>query len=153
MAPRILKSGESLRNEDVVDVWILLSRHIMDRKSDLVHKYMAVHIFKGENRVACPPPPFAQGIYCNSECDLVRIRIKRPQVYESALKPNIASYWQAFQAIAEEATKLTRSQDLLSTWSPPVIDNGDVVLVVAQFSRKVRRRGLSTQIFNRLLSI
>uniref|UniRef100_A0A0G4GVB9 Calpain catalytic domain-containing protein n=1 Tax=Chromera velia CCMP2878 TaxID=1169474 RepID=A0A0G4GVB9_9ALVE len=57
-----------------VDLWILLSRHVRERKRDLALKYLAVHIHEGSERVSCPPPPAKQGVYSNGECTLVKLK-------------------------------------------------------------------------------
>eukprot|EP00923_Selenidium_pygospionis_P035191 GHVN01061360.1.p1 GENE.GHVN01061360.1~~GHVN01061360.1.p1 ORF type:complete len:1429 (-),score=298.29 GHVN01061360.1:269-4216(-) len=59
----------------LVKVWVVLSRHVRERKRDLSQKYLAVHVHKGQGRVACPPPPVKQGVYSNAECTLVKLEI------------------------------------------------------------------------------
>eukprot|EP00921_Rhytidocystis_pertsovi_P002899 GHVQ01004863.1.p1 GENE.GHVQ01004863.1~~GHVQ01004863.1.p1 ORF type:complete len:1054 (+),score=108.54 GHVQ01004863.1:196-3357(+) len=72
-----LPSSESLTDQanslEDMEIWILLSRHVRERKRDLSQKYLAVHVHTGYERVTCPPPPAKQGVYSNGECTLVKL--------------------------------------------------------------------------------
>eukprot|EP00929_Paragymnodinium_shiwhaense_P069311 TRINITY_DN34968_c0_g2_i3.p1 TRINITY_DN34968_c0_g2~~TRINITY_DN34968_c0_g2_i3.p1 ORF type:complete len:741 (-),score=78.69 TRINITY_DN34968_c0_g2_i3:136-2358(-) len=63
---------EGQHDDDVV-AWVLLSRHVKDR-ADITNKYMAVHVYHGDSRLACPDAPLEQGVYSNGECALVKLR-------------------------------------------------------------------------------
>ncbi|SOV24656.1 calpain [Plasmodium sp. DRC-Itaito] len=58
-----------------IEVWILLSRHVRERKSDVSQKYLALHVHAGNNRIICPLFPIKQGIYSNGECTFIKLII------------------------------------------------------------------------------
>lgn len=53
--------------------WVLLSRHVRVR-SEIATKYVAAHIYNGQERLCCPNAPMEQGVYSNGECALVKLR-------------------------------------------------------------------------------
>ncbi|GAW81633.1 hypothetical protein, conserved [Plasmodium gonderi] len=58
-----------------IEIWILLSRHVRERKTDVSQKYLALHIHSGKDRIICPLFPIKQGIYSNGECTFTKLVI------------------------------------------------------------------------------
>ncbi|KMZ85948.1 hypothetical protein PVBG_03413 [Plasmodium vivax Brazil I] len=58
-----------------IEIWILLSKHVKERKSDASQKYLALHIHSGKDRIVCPLFPIKQGIYSNGECAFTKLVI------------------------------------------------------------------------------
>lgn len=58
-----------------IEVWILLSRHVRERKTDVSQKYLALHVHAGNDRIICPLFPIKQGIYSNGECTFIKLII------------------------------------------------------------------------------
>lgn len=133
-----------------VQVWILLSRHVRDRKRDLFQKYIACHVYRDSHRQFCPPPPVQQGVYSNGECALMRLRVTRPFRLISALTDEEIFLWgnqvTHYQA---ENYDLCVSIFQLIYWSPhrfdqiqtdylkPALSGESLILVVSQYSQKV----------------
>ncbi|ANQ08893.1 Uncharacterized protein PCOAH_00032680 [Plasmodium coatneyi] len=58
-----------------IEIWILLSKHVRERKADASQKYLALHIHSGKDRIICPLFPIKQGIYSNGECTFTKLVI------------------------------------------------------------------------------
>ncbi|KJP87917.1 hypothetical protein AK88_02351 [Plasmodium fragile] len=58
-----------------IEIWILLSKHVRERKADASQKYLALHIHSGKDRIICPLFPIKQGIYSNGECTFTKVVI------------------------------------------------------------------------------
>ncbi|CAA9988918.1 calpain, putative [Plasmodium knowlesi strain H] len=58
-----------------IEIWILLSKHVRERKVDASQKYLALHIHSGKDRIVCPLFPIKQGIYSNGECTFTKLVI------------------------------------------------------------------------------
>ncbi|KAF8817670.1 calpain family cysteine protease domain-containing protein, partial [Cardiosporidium cionae] len=69
-----------------IELCILFTRHVKDRKRDVSQRYLALHVFSGNERVTCPPPPEKQGVYSNGECSLVKLHISREKLKEQPVQ-------------------------------------------------------------------
>ncbi|EUD68712.1 hypothetical protein C922_01112 [Plasmodium inui San Antonio 1] len=70
-------SEDGLRyiGKNPIEIWILLSKHVRERKGDASQKYLALHIHSGRDRIICPLFPIKQGIYSNGECTFTKLVI------------------------------------------------------------------------------
>eukprot|EP01053_Blabericola_migrator_P013316 Blabericola_migrator_1__13315@NODE_935_length_5982_cov_124_245309_g650_i0_p1_GENE_NODE_935_length_5982_cov_124_245309_g650_i0NODE_935_length_5982_cov_124_245309_g650_i0_p1_ORF_typecomplete_len1432_score233_59Peptidase_C2/PF00648_21/9_7e70Calpain_III/PF01067_22/0_76Calpain_III/PF01067_22/2_6e14Calpain_III/PF01067_22/7_1e03_NODE_935_length_5982_cov_124_245309_g650_i04214716 len=148
VAPIILDSSSIGNQEnDVADIWILLSRHVRDRKKDLFQKYIAIHVYASDKRLCCPIAAVQQGVYSNGECTLLRIRVRRPRVYSHTLGAEALMEWKelAKQHSHSDGAGLgpppgaTQPQIIDPSCVgglPPIIEEKDLMLVVSQYSQK-----------------
>ncbi|PHJ20197.1 calpain family cysteine protease domain-containing protein, partial [Cystoisospora suis] len=144
------EEDEEYENSAVVELWILLSRHVRERQRDLSSKYLAVHLHATNERVACPPPPAKQGVYSNGECTLVKLRV-HPKVFKNLLPSKTGRNEAKPQdkqernggGKEEEANGIRRHSKQKDSGgkgqrssSSHLLDATDYVLVVSQYSQK-----------------
>lgn len=127
-----------------VELWVLLSRHVRERQRDLSGKYLAVHIYEGNSRVSCPPPPAKQGVYSNGECTLVKVRLDPKALHAGT--GAAATTAVAGGNVTEAATEqqLQQQQQAKNAVDKPAAASNllralDYVLVVSQYSQKVKK--------------
>ena len=138
-----------------IELWVLLSRHVRERQKDLSTKYLAVHIHEGSTRVACPPPPAKQGVYSNGECTLVKVRLD-PKALCAAAAGTTNAVEGAAAAAGNSSSRVdgnpaaAQQQQLQQqgkaktekdAFGSSLLKALDYVLVVSQYSQKVRRIG------------
>lgn len=120
-----LKNGKL---SEICAVWILLSRHIRDRKKDVYQKYVACHLYEDTEgaRLVCPSHPAHQGVYSNGECTLLKINVRRPVIY--TLNRTADSSSLSGGEIVNPSTTLIPVKNVLS--------GPTLLLVVSQYSQK-----------------
>eukprot|EP01071_Lankesteria_metandrocarpae_P014924 Lankesteria_metandrocarpae@DN9152_c0_g1_i1.p1 len=123
-------------DEDTFTVWLLLSRHVMERKRDLSQKYLAVHVHTGSERVYCPAPPVRQGVYSNGECTLVKLVIaKNGNKLRRTSSPDAFDTAAAAEPEAAVQQYNTGAQHQARGVEKP-LSGRDFVLVVSQYSHR-----------------
>ncbi|CRH00735.1 calpain, putative [Plasmodium relictum] len=108
-----------------IEVWVLLSRHVRERKTDVSQKYLALHIHAGKDRIICPLFPIKQGIYSNGECTFTKLVIGGVEDnfnYDVKKQKNNTSNENNFNSSLDSEQEFLR--------------NVDFVLIVSQYSQK-----------------
>ncbi|WBY58823.1 calpain [Plasmodium yoelii yoelii] len=116
-----------------IEVWILLSRHVRDRKTDVSQKYLALHIHAGKDRIVCPLFPIKQGIYSNGECTFTKLVIGGEE--------NIAQKGKSDKSKVdnnkkENLAKRSNETEECQDNEQETLRNVDFVLIVSQYSQK-----------------
>ncbi|CBZ49585.1 hypothetical protein NCLIV_000790 [Neospora caninum Liverpool] len=150
--PQAFPTSFSQENQPV-ELWILLSRHVRERQKDLATKYLAIHLHAASERATCPPPPAKQGVYSNGECTLVKLRV-HPHVFRDLFLSRHSSEDSRLASREGRQEDEGRTRDPgngeenrgqeTSSARPPLpgyeglqlLDASEFVLVVSQYSQK-----------------
>ncbi|CRG93981.1 calpain, putative [Plasmodium gallinaceum] len=109
-----------------IEIWVLLSRHVKERKTDVSQKYLALHVHAGKDRIICPLFPIKQGIYSNGECTFTKLvigGIEDNYNYDVKKQKNTTSFNENNFNVSLESEQ-------------EVLRNVDFVLIVSQYSQK-----------------
>ncbi|KEP64547.1 UNVERIFIED_CONTAM: calpain family cysteine protease domain-containing protein [Hammondia hammondi] len=124
-----------------VELWILLSRHVRERQKDLATKYLAIHLHAASERATCPPPPAKQGVYSNGECTLVKLRV-HPHVFRDVFARHASDEDSRFPS-DNSAEHEEKGKEAAGSRPPlpgfeghQLLDASEFVLVVSQYSQK-----------------
>ncbi|SBT36950.1 calpain, putative (Pcalp) [Plasmodium ovale wallikeri] len=120
-----------------IEVWILLSRHVRERKTDVSQKYLALHIHAGKDRIICPLFPIKQGVYSNGECTFTKLIIGGEESYTEYDKEGKRSKRGTTNSKGggigrEGGNDLNFSQEN----EQETLRNLDFVIIVSQYSQK-----------------
>ncbi|SBT79531.1 calpain, putative [Plasmodium malariae] len=121
-----------------IEVWILLSRHVRERKTDVSQKYLALHIHAGKDRIICPLFPIKQGIYSNGECTFTKLVIggedKESNVDHDIKMGNSKGDVITASNKGENSGGIILNSSIDS--EQEIMRNIDFVLIVSQYSQK-----------------
>ncbi|CAD2108963.1 calpain, putative [Plasmodium vinckei petteri] len=116
-----------------IEIWILLSRHVRDRKTDVSQKYLALHIHAGKDRIVCPLFPIKQGIYSNGECTFTKLVIGGEEnIAQKGKLDKSKDDNNKKEKLAKRSNEAEEGQDN----EQEILRNVDFVLIVSQYSQK-----------------